>query len=383
MSVAKAVNIAELGLLAKRRLPQVIWDFLDGGSEDEVTLRANREVFETISFRPRAITGNGERNLSTEIFGFKIDAPFVIGPTGLNGIYYPDGDLMLARAAAKAGIAFSLSAASNNSIEQVAHSSDGLKFFQLYPWGGREISKRLIARAKDAAYSALIVTVDSLIAGNRERDVRNNFAHALHFSPRIVWDAVTHPQWVISTWFARGMPRFENLAEFLPSGADAYALAAFTRAQRNPFYNWDDIAWLRANWDGPLIIKGILSPDDARRASLAGADGIVVSNHGGRALDGAQPTLEALPAIVDVAGNLTVLVDSGFRRGSDIVKALALGAKCVLLGRATLFGLAAGGEAGITKSLSILKEETDRVVGLIGCNSIREIGPQHVDRSRR
>jgi (S)-mandelate dehydrogenase len=223
-----------------------------------------------------------------------------------------------------------------------------------------------------------MVTVDSLIPGNRELDVRNRFAHALHFSPRIVWDAVTHPHWVVSTWFARGMPRFESLAEFLPLGSDAYALAAYTRTQRNPFYSWEDIAWLRSQWTGPLVIKGILTADDARLAASHGADAVVVSNHGGRSLDGMPATLDVLPSVVATSGGMPVLVDSSFRRGSDIVKALALGAHGVLLGRAPLYGDAAAGEAGAGRALEILLQETDRVMGLLGVDSVDALGHQHV-----
>jgi (S)-mandelate dehydrogenase len=208
--------------------------------------------------------------------------------------------------------------------------------------------------------------------------VRNRFAHALHFSPRIVWDAATHPRWVVSTWFARGMPRFENLAEFLPPGSDAYALAAYTRAQRNPFYSWEDVAWLRSQWAGPLVVKGILTADDTRLAASHGADAVVVSNHGGRSLDGLPATLDMLPSVAAAAGGMPVLVDSGFRRGSDIVKALALGARGVLLGRAPLYGVAAAGEAGASRALEILLQETDRVMGLLGVDSVDALGHQHV-----
>lgn len=377
-----AINIDELAAMAKARLPKVIWDFLDGGAEDEVTLRSNRTAFGNYRLRPRLITGNGKRDLSIELFGEKLSAPFMIGPTGLNGIYIPDADLMLARAAAEAGVGFALSTASNNSIEQVAAESAGSKFFQMYPWGGRDLSERLVERATTGGYKALFVTVDSLIPGNRERDLRNRFAHALHFSPKIVWDAMTHPRWLASTWFARGMPRFENVTEFVPAGADAYALANYTRTQRNPFYNWQDIAWLRTRWQGPLLIKGVLTAEDVQLAADHGADGVVVSNHGGRGLDSAPATLDVLPEIVQAAGTMPVLVDGGFRRGSDIIKALALGAKCVLLGRATLYGVAADGQAGVARALAILRDEVDRAMGLMGCTRIDDIGPQHVQRAQ-
>lgn len=374
----KAVDIFDLARLAQRRLPRVIWDALDGGAEDELTLEWNRRAFERWCFRPRVVTGNGTRDLSIDLFGHRLEVPFAIAPTGLNGIYWPGGDVLLARAAAQAGAGFALSTASNTSIEDIAQLPDGVRFFQMYPWGGRELGQRLMQRAQACGYAALIVTVDSLIAGNRLRDSRNNFAHAVRYSPKTIWDGITHPRWLFSTWLRTGMPRLENIVEFLPAGADAHALAAFTRTQRNPHYSWHDIAWLRSQWQGPLLIKGILTEEDARLAADHGADGIVVSNHGGRALDGAPATLDVLPEIVKAAGPLVVLVDGGFRRGADIVKALALGARCVLLGRAALYGLASGGGPGVTRALALLREETDRVMGLLGAASVSQLGPHSI-----
>jgi len=377
MRVTDALNIADLALLARRRLPRVIFDFIDGGAEDEVTLRDNRSAFGHLRFRPRVLTGNARRDLSIELFGQKLATPFLIGPTGLNGIHWRDGDLALARAASEAGIGFALSTASNNSLEQVAGCAPGPKFFQLYPWGDRKLSGRLIERAAAAGYKALIVTVDSLVAGRRERDVRNHFAHEVNITPRVVWDGLTHPRWLVSVWLRGGMPRIENIAEFLPPGANAHDLAAFTRSQRNPRLVWEDIEWMRRQWSGPLLVKGVLTAEDTLRAAAAGANGVVVSNHGGRQLDGAPATIEVLPEIVAAANSsMVVLIDGGFYRGSNVVKALALGAKGVLLGRATLYGLAAGGQSGVAKAISILREEMDRVLALTGCASIADITPR-------
>jgi (S)-mandelate dehydrogenase len=383
MRIHDAVNIHDLARLAERRLPGVIFDFLEGGAEDEITLRANRAVFESYRFRPRLLTGRTERDLSIELFGDKLALPFLIGPTGLNGIHWVDADLALARAAADAGTAFALSTASNNSLEQVAQCAAGPKWFQLYPWGDRILCQRLMARAQDAGYKALIVTVDSLIPGNRERDVRNRFSHQLRFTPKTMVDGLAHPGWLAGVWLRRGMPRFENIAEFAPPGADARALADFTRSQRNAGLDWEDLAWMRSCWNGPMLLKGVLTVEDMLQAGALGLDGVIVSNHGGRQLDGAVTTMEVLPDLVAAAGDsMVVLIDGGFRRGADIVKALALGAKGVLLGRATLYGVAAGGQAGAAKALAILKSEVERVMALLGCASIPELSPRHVCRAR-
>jgi (S)-mandelate dehydrogenase len=379
-----AITIDDLKALAHRRLPRVVWDYLEGGAEEERTMRANRLAFDRYAFVPRAATGEGKQDLGIELYGHKLAAPFLVGPTGLNGIFLPDGDLHLARACDDAGIGMALATASTNSMEEVAAAATRgtFRMFQLYPWGGTDLASHLVERAADAGFHALVVTVDSLFPGNRLRDRRNGFAHSLRMSPRVVVDGLLHPRWLISTWLPHGMPSLKNIAPLLPPGASAYELAAFTREQRNPYYSWHDIAWLRRKWKQPLIVKGLLSPEDARRARQEGVDGIVVSNHGGRALDGAPATLDVLPAMLDAAGDMPVMVDSGFRRGSDIVKALALGARCVLLGRATLYGLAAGGHDGVARAIQILADETERVLALLGVGSVRQLSPDHVQRTQ-
>lgn len=375
MSLLKtATNVADFAAAARRRLPRVVWDYLDGGAEDETTLRDNRAGFERLKIMPRVLTGNAKRDQSVELFGTRFASPFMIGPTGLNGLFWPDADLALALAAASADVGFALSTASNNSLEEVAATGSGTRWFQLYPWGDAAFSARLLERAKRSGYSAVIVTVDTLTAGKRERDLRNGFSHELRITPRVVLDGLAHPAWLRSVWLGRGMPRFENLAEFLPPGASASQLADFTRSQRNPSFAWEDIERLKRTWEGPLLVKGILASADAVRALEAGADGVVVSNHGGRQLDGAPATIDALPYIVAaIGGRGRVLVDGGFRRGSDIVKAVALGADAVLLGRSTLYGLAAAGQAGATRVLAILRDEVDRTLALAGARSLVDL----------
>lgn len=381
MNVSDAVNIDDLRRQARRRLPRVVYDYIAGGAEDEVTLHANRAAFGRYDFRPRVLLG-GEVDSSCTIFGQRYSAPLLIGPTGLNGLLWRDGDLCLARAAAAAGIGFALSTASTTSLEDVARATERPKWFQLYPWGKPDFSARLLERAEAAGYSAVVLTVDSLVPGKRERDLRHGFAHKIRFSTSTVLDGLCHPRWLSSVWLRGGKPRLENLAAFMHAGATADEMADFSRQQRNPYFDWEDVKRIRDGWKRPLILKGVLSPDDALKARAVGIDGIVVSNHGGRQLDGAPATLAVLPEIVAALdGEATIMIDSGFRRGSDIAKALALGADAVLLGRATLYGLAAFGEAGAARAIAILHDELLRTMRLLGCNSLGDISSDRLTGS--
>jgi (S)-mandelate dehydrogenase len=375
-----AINIADLQHRARKRLPSVVFDYLAGGAEDELTLIENRAAFQRWQLRARVLQGHGAPDLSTSLFGEKLAVPMLIGPTGLNGLHWHGADIALAKAAADMGTIFSLSTASNVSLETAAAATAGAKWYQLYPWGDRKVQARLIERAKVAGYKALIVTVDSLVAGKRERDLRNGFSHELRLSSRLVVDALLHPHWLLHTWLGgRGMPRFENVAEFLPPGATASDLAEFTRSQRNAGLCWDDIAWMKAQWNGPLLVKGVACAEDVEPARRAGVDGFIVSNHGGRQLDGAPATLDALPEVAAAAGpEMPVLLDGGIRRGSDVLKALALGARAVLLGRATLYGVAASGLPGATRALSILRDELQRNLALVGLPSVSAISREVV-----
>ena len=383
MRLDQAINVEDLRQAARARLPRVVFDYLDGGAEDEVTLAQNRAAFRQLALVPRITAGIDRPDLSVQLFGQRLALPLIVGPTGLNGIFWRGADSALARAAQAAGCGFALATAANESIESVAAQTRGVKWFQLYPWGGPPEWKRLLGRATASGYSALVVTVDSLVPGNRESDRRNQFAHDVKITPKTVLDGLLHPRWLCSVYL-QGLPRFENLVEFVGADTSVHAVATWTRKARSPAISWNDLALLRRLWDGPLLIKGVLAADDALRAIQLGADGIVVSNHGGRQLDGAITTIDALPAIVDAAGDrLTVLVDSGFRRGADVVKALALGARAVILGRAPLYGVAAAGEAGAARALTILAEEMTRVLYLLGCRSVADLSPRFLQGTPR
>lgn len=378
----QAINVEALRRDARRRLPKVVFDYLDGGAEDETTLAANRSALDALRFRPRVLAG-GRIDTATTVLDTPLALPLVVAPTGLNGLFWRQGDLCLARAAAAAGVAFTLSTGANADLRTVAAAVPSPPWFQLYPWGGPEFSAALMAQAAGAGCRVIVVTVDSLVPGNRERDRRNRFAHNVTLSPRIVLDGLAHPRWLASVWLAGGgMPRLENVAGFLPPGATAAQMADYSRRQRNPAFDWDDLARIRDGWDGRLVIKGILSPDDARRALALGCEGIVVSNHGGRQLDGAVATIDALPAVAEaVAGRAAVLMDGGIRRGADIARALARGADAVMVGRAVLYGLAAGGEAGAAAALAILAEEFARTMRLLGCRDVAAIGGGLLERA--
>jgi (S)-mandelate dehydrogenase len=378
MHPAQALNIDDLRRAARRRLPRVAWDYLERGAEDDVTASANHAAFERIFFEPRTLVDVSARTLRHQLFDKTYTAPFGIAPTGAAGLYSFEADIALARAAAHAGVPFVLSTASFVAMERVAREAGGNKWFQLYMSKDREAAERLVRRAFDAGYEALVVTTDVPVGANREYNLRNGFAIPFRINARNIVDGLLHPRWLaevfLRTLLSSGVPRFQNVDSNVGGRIIAKDLSAF-RARRDAL-DWSDLAWLRTIWPRKLLIKGVLVADDARLALQHGADGVVVSNHGGRQLDGARAAIDALPEIVGaVGGRIPVLFDSGVRRGADIVKALALGADFVFTGRATLYGAAAGGEAGVARALELLRSETDRVMALIGCNSVVELGP--------
>jgi len=369
----KPVNVEEYRTLAQRRLPKIIFDYLEGGADDEIGMNHNRDVFERYRLMPRRLVDVSKRDTGLELFGRHQAAPFMIGPTGLNAALWPKGDILLARAAEKAGIPFVLSTASNASIEQVAAASKGDLWFQLYIVQ-RKLAEQMVRRAEAAGYSTLVLTTDVGVNGNRERDLRNNFGLPMRYTPRLICDGVTHPRWSLG-FMLNGMPQFGNFVTADSSNVEVQA--TLMHRQMDASFTWDDFNWLRKLWRRTLLVKGIMRPDDAERCIAAGADGVILSNHGGRQLDAAVSPLDVL-AESRARISAPILVDSGYRRGTDIVKALALGANAVLLGRAPLYGLAAAGEAGVDHVLSLLKDEVDRTLAQIGSASASQLTADYV-----
>lgn len=378
----KLVNVADYRACAKARLPRMVFDYLEGGAEDEIGLRHNRDVFREVRFQPRRLVDVSNRSTQVSVFGKKLTAPLVIGPTGLNGILWPKGDHALARAAGNFGIPFALSTASASSIEEVAKIATGELWFQLYVVH-RKLAELLVKRALSAGYTTLILTTDVSVNGKRERDLRNGFGLPMRYSFKTMVDGILHPRWSLDL-VREGMPQLANFAS--QDVQDTELQAALMSRQMDASFSWDDLKWLRDLWPHTLLIKGISRADDARRCLALGADGVILSNHGGRQLDSAVAPLEVLEATA-ASVSAPVFIDSGIRRGSDVVKAVALGAHAVLLGRATLYGLAARGEAGVDAVLALLKSEIDTTLAQIGCPSASQLnrdfiwnrGHRHVD----
>jgi isopentenyl diphosphate isomerase/L-lactate dehydrogenase-like FMN-dependent dehydrogenase len=381
-------SVADARRRARRALPRVVFDFVDGGADDEVTMRENRRAFEAVTFRPRAAV-HVRPVLSTTVLGTPVGLPVLCAPCGFVRIVHPDGEIGVAREAAAAGTVSIVSTAAGTSLEDVAEGArtseavgDRL-WFQLYFMAGRKGAEVLVERAERAGYGALVVTVDTATVGNRERDTRNGVVlplgvdtrNALHFGPQLL----LHPAWTAR--FVRDGMRldFPNSVRLGP-GATPIPREESARAMLTAPPTWDDLRWIRERWAGPLVVKGLLTGEDARRAADQGADAVVVSNHGGRQLDGTPASLRALPEVVAaVGGDVEVLMDGGVRRGSDVVKALALGARAVLVGRAYLYGLAVRGAAGVGDVLRILRADMDRTMRLLGCPSVADLDSTWVD----
>lgn len=368
------LNVEDYRRLAKRRVPQFVFEYIDGAAEDERCMRRNRDALDAVALLPQCLHDTTSINQSIEVFGQTWRQPFAVAPTGFNGLVRPGGDVMIARAAAAAGVPFVLSTASNARLEEVAQAS-GMQWLQLYVMSDRSIAEQMVRRARQARYSALVLTVDVPVSGYRERDVRNGFRLPFRPTPRTILNLCLHPSWLLRM-AASGMPQFANLAESAEAAGSPQVQAALLARAMDRSMVWESLAWLRKLWDGPLLIKGVMHHGDARKAMQHGIDGIIVSNHGGRQLDAAPATMAVLPRIAEEVGHrMPVFVDSGFRRGSDVVKALALGARAVFIGRPLLYGLAARGEPGVSEVLGLFADEVSRTMTLLGAANVRELQP--------
>lgn len=380
LSASRVVNIADLRRLAQRRVPRAVFDYLDGGADGEITLRENCRAFEEITFRPRQAVAMESCNLRTTVLGQEISFPAMLAPIGYSRLMHPEGEVAAARAAGEAGTGYILSTISGHKLEDVKAGTKGFTWYQLYLAGGRPAAEGAIDRARKAGFSALVVTIDTAVAGMRERDPRNGVPQLLGsglfakipFLPNLL----LHPGWLISFLLDGGVPKLENV---VVPGEGPLDMVNVSESLSRGAVSWNDLRWIRECWPGPLVIKGVLIADDARRAVDEGASAVVVSNHGGRQLDSVSPTIRALPEIVSAVGHQTeVLMDGGVRRGSDIVKALCLGARAVLVGRAYAYGLAAAGHPGVTRAIHILRSDVDRTMRLLGCHSVSELDASYI-----
>jgi L-lactate dehydrogenase (cytochrome) len=377
----KALDVSDLRRLAKRRLPRVVFDYIDGGADDEITLRENCRAFERIRFRPRNAVANAPCNLRTSVLGTSLELPFLLGPVGSSRLFYPRGECAAAAQAGAAGTVYVLSTLSGCRLEEVRAASSGPVWYQLYLCGGRDVAAAAIRRAREAGIGVLAATIDTAVAGQRKRDVRNgakelcggDLLTRLPYVPQLL----ARPRWLYDFLRDGGLMKFPNV-DLPGSGPMAYADVA--AALERSTVTWKDVAWVREIWPGPIVVKGVLTAEDARRAIDAGADAIVVSNHGGRQLDTVSATISALPEIVGaVQGRVEVLLDGGIRRGSDVVKALCLGARAVLIGRAYAYGLGAAGGSGVARAIEILRSEIIRTLRLLGCHDVATLDGSYVE----
>ena len=373
-ALQSCLTIDDLKRMARRRVPKMFFDYADSGSWTESTYRANESDFQKILLRKRVAVNMEGRSLKTEMLGETIAMPVAIAPTGLTGMQSPDGEIKAAKAAEKFGVPFTLSTMSICSIEDIAENTSKPFWFQLYVMRDRGFIERLIDRAKAAKCSALVLTMDLQILGQRHKDLRNGLSAPPKFTPKHIWQMATRPAWAFGM-FGTQRRTFRNLVGHVDNLADLSSLSAWTGSQFDPTLSWSDVAWVKERFGGKVIVKGVLDADDARLAVANGADGIIVSNHGGRQLDGAPSSIRVLPEIVAAVGGKTeIYLDGGIRSGQDVLKAVALGAKSTFIGRAFLYGLGAGGEAGVTRSLEIIHKELDITMALCGERDIKNIG---------
>ena len=374
------VTIGDLRRLAERRLPRVVFDYIDGGAEGEVTLRGNCDAFEAVTFRPRQCVAVPQPDLATQVLGTSLSLPFLLAPVGSSRMFYPRGEEAAAREAGAAGTGYVLSTLSGCRLEDVRAATQGPAWYQLYLVGGHDAARAGIARAKAAGFSALVVTIDTPVAGLRERDIRNGTRELLLGGVSqlpFLGQFLARPGWLIDFWRDGGLMAFPNVSS--PGGKPLPYLDV-TAALEQTTVTWNDFRWIREAWGGPILAKGVLTAEDARRAIDEGVAGIIVSNHGARQLDGVSPTLRALPDVIAAAqGRAEVLLDGGIRRGSDIVKAMCLGARAVLVGRAYAYGLGAAGGPGVARAIEILRTDVIRTLRLLGCPSVAALDRSYID----
>ena len=366
--------IEDLRVIAKRRVPRMFYDYADSGSWTESTYRSNETAFQKIKFRQRVAVNMENRSLENTMIGENVTMPVALAPTGLTGMQHADGEILAARAAEKFGVPFTLSTMSICSIEDVAEHTSRPFWFQLYVMKDKGFVERLINRAKAAKCSALVITLDLQILGQRHKDIKNGLSSPPKPTLTNLINLATKPYWC---WHMLHTKRrtFGNIVGHASGVSDTSSLSAWTSQQFDPALSWDDVAWIKDKWGGKIIIKGIMEPEDAHLAVKSGADALIVSNHGGRPLDGAPPSIEALPAIVDAVGkdNIEIYLDSGVRSGQDVIRSVAMGARGVFIGRPFLYGLGAMGEAGVTKALEVIRNEADLTMAFCGLRNIKDV----------
>jgi L-lactate dehydrogenase (cytochrome) len=377
----RVVCIEDFRAIARERIPKSVFDYLDGGAEGEVTLRENCRIFTDVTFRPRHAVAVADCNLCTTVLGFKLSLPFLLAPVGYSRLMHPGGEVAAARAAGRAGTGYILSTISGHKLEDVRAGSTGPVFYQLYLMGGRGAAEAVIERARVAGFNALVVTIDTPVSGIRERDYRNGLKELISGGPMakipFIPQVLARPGWLVDYLLDGGLPGLPNV---IVPGKGQMPLVDINAALAESAVTWADFGWIRKIWTGPIVVKGVLTADDARRSIDHGAAAISVSNHGGRQLDGVPASLRALPEIVDaVKGQIEVLMDGGIRRGTDIAKAISMGARAVLCGRAYAYGLAAAGEAGVDRAIEILRTDLDRTLRLLGCPSVAELDRSYVN----
>jgi len=377
----RVVSIEDFRPIARNRIPKPVFDYLDGGAEGEVTLRENCRIFNDVTFRPRHAVALADCSLCTSALGLNLSLPFMLAPVGYSRMMHPGGEVAAARAAGNAGTGYILSTISGHKLENVRAASKGPVFYQLYLMGGRGAAETVIERARTAGFNALVVTIDTPVSGIRERDYRNGLKELISGSVfekiPYVPQMIARPSWLINYLMDGGLPGLPNV---IVSGKGQMPLVDINAALAESAVTWADLRWIREAWKGPIVVKGVLTADDARRSVDEGAAAISVSNHGGRQLDGVPASLRALPEVVSaVKGQIEIWMDGGIRRGTDIVKALAMGARVVLCGRAYAYGLAAAGEAGVDRAIEILRVDVERTLRLLGCRSVQDLDRSYVN----